>query len=195
MLSVELFSGKVLGQAPKNAANKQIQRLVRNVCTDMPSYQTVKVTKTAEAFMVSFGTNDALLLIDMAKHGGILDQVNWDVNVPLKSWERCTFDKKDRCISLNVASMGLKTMKILPPALQTLFCGCNQLQMLPDPLPPRSLLPAQDINWTDQNEWVASSKLPVVVVLGSGLVIGFKSRVCLFFVAPIFILLEFYWNF
>ena len=129
LLSIETYSGNVVGEINKDATNKEIQQFIQEV-TKNKSH--VQLMRTEDAILFGFIDNRHVLLEwDKAKDFG------WSLELDvskLNSWlNKCTF-KGTTLIKLNCYYNQLTTLPDLSKcvSLTILYCSYNQLTELPD---------------------------------------------------------------
>ena len=128
-VSIETYSGNVIGEINKDATNKEIQQFIQEV-TKNKSH--VQLMRTEDAILFGFIDNRHVLLEwDKAKDFG------WSLELDvskLNSWlNKCTF-KGTTLIKLNCYYNQLTTLPDLSKcvSLEDFSCYKNQLTELPD---------------------------------------------------------------
>ena len=120
LLSIETYSGNVIGKINKDATNKEIQKFIQDT-TKNKSH--IHIKRMEDAVLFGFIDNrHALLEWDKAKDFG------WSVELDTSKWKRCIFEGTT-LIKINLSSAELTTLPDLSKcvSLTKLYCFNNQL--------------------------------------------------------------------
>ena len=130
LVSIETYSGNVIGEINKDATNKEIQQFIQDT-TKNKSH--VRLMRTEDTVLFGFIDNRHVLLEwDRA------DDFGWSLELDVSKWEGCTFEGSTLIkINLYSRSNQLTTFTTLPDlskcvSLKELQCFDNQLTTLPD---------------------------------------------------------------
>ena len=124
-LSIETYSGNVIGEIKSDATNTEIQQFIQET-TKNKSH--VQLMRTEDTILFGFIDNrHSLLEWDEAKKYG------WSVELDAGKWVRCTFEGTT-LIKFNCYNNQHTTLPDLSKcvSLTHLYCGYNQLTELPD---------------------------------------------------------------
>jgi Leucine-rich repeat (LRR) protein len=153
LLSIETYSGNVIGQIKSNATKDEIQTFIQET-TGNKSH--VQLLRTKEAILFGFIDNRHILL-EWEK----ADEYGWSLELDTNKWKGCTFEGTTlieftcsynrltelpdlHCISLKYLDCSYNQLTELPDlrpcvSLKILICSGNQLTELPDLRPCVSL--------------------------------------------------------
>jgi Leucine-rich repeat (LRR) protein len=154
LLSIETYSGNVIGQIKSDATKDEIQKFIQET-TENKSH--VRFMRTKDTVLFGFIDNRHDLL-EWKK----ADEYGWSLEIDTSEWKLCAFEGTTliqldchnnqltelpdlrQCISLTYLNCSDNQLTELPDlskcvSLKTLFCSYNQLTELPDLRPCVSL--------------------------------------------------------